>query len=541
MKSLTSLSTVRRMVLTLVVPLAVHGLHAQGLALQLPVTAPPFLLGSVMPTNDGGLLVYHATGPTGPLIRYNADGTVAWAKRYAPTLGADGHTPMPDGGVVISGAVDYYLGDTARYSNMRIGADGEAFWWRRYTISGWPVQIGQAQLTGAAIIGHDEESNVFTVLEHTIGAVSGPTVLKCDASGGLQWAVDLKEPPSMTRPVVLADEQGGCYVAVLRRNYLGNGFTLYRLNADGTLAWRRKLEADAQLSGFSGGITLSTDGTVLVAGWINNDAFHLRIDQDGDLVQALSFPVGQPTVPGNTKLPALLMPDGRFRFGERSVLTFSADGTLEEYRQCPTITYVDGNEDFELMHHVSGGDAAGLVVVGYLRARDITTNDFRMGMVAARIPWTSIGDGCPFECQDLPTAAGVPLSNEVFTYGEEAYEGPYPLYAYTSTHAVIVNEASAPVTTDACLTLTTNASLPPSPTLRLWPNPAAAGDILTIHVDAPRSWQCLDALGRTVAIQAQRTASGLLIPTAHLESGHYTILIASEGHTAPAVARFVVY
>lgn len=540
------LSTLR-MSLMLLIGSAAQCVHAQEFSIQFPVTGPPFALGRVMPAVGGGLLVHYGSAPADMFIRYDADGEAQWARQYyltpgginSPGIEVAGYTPMPDGGVVISGSVDYYLGDTARYSHVRLGPEGEVLWGQRYFISGWPVPIIQAQLTGAAILANDAEGNVFTALEHGWEAVSGPTILKCDDAGTLQWAVDLKQVSVMApRPLVLADEQGGCYVAILQNSFQEAGFTLYSLRTDGSLNWRRKLVMNGGQSWLSVGLAKGSGGTVLVAGWMNNDAYLLRIDQDGTLDQAWSYPVGPQQFPAYARLNSLPMPDGGVRFGETDVLRFLADGTLAEMLRCPRVSYEAGGEEYELSSHINGGDVYGVVVEGYMRAINTATSGIRMGLTAARVPWSALGDGCPFNCSNMPTAQAVPLSDSVYTYFNEPYDGPFPLFTYTTGIEVLDVEHSMPETTDLCLTL--GVTQQEQPNLGLRPNPLVAGDLLQVDVRTPRSWQCMDAMGRVVPIDAQRNALGLLVPTANLAPGLYSILVSVEGYALPAVARFVV-
>ena len=84
--------------------------HAQGFLRSFPLEEGGADFSNVMGTSDGGVLYRYARHPQKPMVRFDANGTIAWSKAYGNFAYFPALAPLPGGGAIVVSDVDFSPG-----------------------------------------------------------------------------------------------------------------------------------------------------------------------------------------------------------------------------------------------------------------------------------------------------------------------------------------------------------------------------------------------------------------------------------------------
>ena len=225
--------------------------------------------------SNGDLLIYGYTeaetgsGQEQYAIRVGPDGDVIW--EYV------GEGPEDE---LVIDAIETSEGDLVLAvvigkdgKLVKLDANGEVQWIKRYELAGWQFasQIAQTDDSGflltGFLMGSRQQADTW--------------LARCTAAGELEWETSFGDPAHDDYAQSLIRLKDGSYLI----GGIGNGMLLSRVDQDGNILWRRSLVGQT-VYGADGLIELE-DGGYLVAGLIqlvngrSYDAILLRTDAEG--------------------------------------------------------------------------------------------------------------------------------------------------------------------------------------------------------------------------------------------------------------------
>jgi len=283
----------------------------------------------VEPTGEGGFYVLGETDSYGAgdrdffLLEITEDGTEAWHRTYG-RAGREwpyGMLPLTDGDLLIYGFTESLTGETRNQYALRVGPAGEVVWelvgegpGEELILDALETAEGDLVLTVAAeedakLVRLDADGNVrwekryqltgwqyasqvaptndggFLLAGFSMSAGSPQQVdtwlARCSSTGELEWETSFGDPAFDDYATSLIRLSDGTYLI----GAIANGMLLSRVDEDGNVRWRRSPVGET----VHGAMALAEleDGGYLVAGLIqlvngrSYDAILLRTDPEG--------------------------------------------------------------------------------------------------------------------------------------------------------------------------------------------------------------------------------------------------------------------
>jgi uncharacterized delta-60 repeat protein len=241
-------------------------------------------------TPDGSVYVTGQTvGVQGDvlLLKFSPDGALEWQRRWDGGGRESGEAVAvaSDGAVYVTGGTDSF-GGFGHLFVLRFAPDGSLVWQRMRSVA-TDAAVGTGQ---SIAVGSDGSIYAAGVSPRTVIGEFDMLLLKLDHTGALVW-----QRTYSTGDV--ADARGGVTVApdgtvvvaggiqeVGRRTAVNDTF-VSKFGSDGTLIWDRGFGGDQ--GDFPGGVATRSEGTILVGGETGSfgaggdDAFLLQLDPGG--------------------------------------------------------------------------------------------------------------------------------------------------------------------------------------------------------------------------------------------------------------------
>jgi outer membrane protein assembly factor BamB len=159
---------------------------------------------------------------------------------------------------------------------VKLDADGNVRWTKRYELAGWQYasQIAQTDDGGFLLAGFSMSSSPRRQADTWLA--------RCTPTGELEWETSFGDPAHDDYGTSLIRLKDGTYLI----GGIGNGMLLSRVDQDGNVLWRRSLLEQQTVYGGMALIELE-DGGYLAAGFIqiingrSYDAILLRTDAEG--------------------------------------------------------------------------------------------------------------------------------------------------------------------------------------------------------------------------------------------------------------------
>lgn len=257
-------------------------LHSNGTlnrSLKFEVTSGQFIFNWVNSMPDGGFLV---TGGRYPpifhpiVIRFNADGSILWAKHFEDlTVGFSSHAVLRNG-VVLASEVYSGNGDTIGVNLVKIGSAGGINWSKNLKINNAVLSVGAALNNGIIIASHPERSNILSLV-------------RLDQTGKIQWkAKYYLGVAAFGISRVTQDADGSYVITGSTGDKAGNtksGFFI-KINSLGKLILQKILgfdrfsdEAQALFATQNGGYVLF--GSTYDSSGAKNDTLFLNLNSNG--------------------------------------------------------------------------------------------------------------------------------------------------------------------------------------------------------------------------------------------------------------------
>ncbi|MBI2930265.1 MAG: hypothetical protein HYY16_01320 [Planctomycetes bacterium] len=255
---------------------------------------------ATVPTADGGYLVTGYTSsfsgsPTSDawILKLNADGSPTWQKRYGGPEVNDQFRSVQvlnDGSFITVGSTDMDV--TGDVWVVKLNANGSIVWQKMYG--------GPAGDYGADI---HQTSDGGYIVGATTGSFGPATVfnvwiLKLDATGEIVWQKTYGGAGDDYLHSVQQTPDGEYVVAGFSNSFSSSQDAwIFKLNADGTMAWQRAYGPSGTNSERATAIAVNDDGTSVVAGYTSVSggslyAWALKLNADGTAAWHRSYSGG---------------------------------------------------------------------------------------------------------------------------------------------------------------------------------------------------------------------------------------------------------
>jgi uncharacterized delta-60 repeat protein len=234
------------------------------------------------------------------LTRFAADGALAWQRTFdGPEQFANDRAnsvaAAPDGSVYVTGQTLGVRGDVLL---LKFSPDGTLVWQQRWD--------GGATESGAAVAVASDGSVYVTGGTNSFGESGHLFVLRFASDGTLVWQ---RIRAAAAGEGIAVGPDGSVYAAGLAPRpggFVESDMVLLKLDPQGMLVWQRAYSA-AEIADARGGVTVAADGSVYVAGGIQevtrsgdavNDTLIAKFAPDGSLVWDRGYGGKQGDFPG---------------------------------------------------------------------------------------------------------------------------------------------------------------------------------------------------------------------------------------------------
>ncbi len=251
---------------------------------------------SIVQTTDGGYAVAGTTRSYGVglydflVLKLNPDGSLAWARTFGGTSYeyASSIVQTTDGGYAMAGSTRSFGAGGYDFFVLRLNPDGSLAWARTFGGTGTDQAFSIIQTTdgGYAVAGY---AGSFGAGDYDF------FVVKLNPDGSLDWVRTFGGANTDVAPSIIQTTDGGYAIAGYTRSFGSGGDDLLvlKLNPDGSLAWARTFGGAGTDYAYS--ITQANDGGYAVAGETGSfgsggdDLLVLKLNPDGSLAWARTF------------------------------------------------------------------------------------------------------------------------------------------------------------------------------------------------------------------------------------------------------------
>lgn len=274
------------------------------------------IMGSALPLTDGGCIVTGSTTSYGNgmydayLVRFRADGSMAWSTTYGGTSYDNGNciAACPDGGVVLCGMSRPDGGGQSSLLLVKFTANGDTVWARRHS--------GGNETFGCWIESTPDGGYIISGYVSQVGGY----LAKVDANGTIVWWRGINGNGDMVKP----SADGGYYVI--------SGASFIRTDSLGTVIWEHAPTSVSVVEPTPDGGYLAAAGDLIV----KRDA--------SDLTQWSLYAsgVGRELIKGLRALPGGGYAAVGVDFADQRdahLLMINADGTLRKEITFPGVGY----------------------------------------------------------------------------------------------------------------------------------------------------------------------------------------------------------
>jgi uncharacterized delta-60 repeat protein len=243
---------------------------------------------SIRHTSDGGYVVAGQTESFGAgsgdvwVLKLSCDGSVAWQKTYGGSGFDKGRSiqPTADGSYILVGETDVFGATGGDFWVLKLNANGSVAWQKRYGGSGWDTAYAVQQTTeGGYVVAGGTDS---------FGAGDADFwVLKLNSDGSIAWQRTYGGDNDDSARSIQGTLDGG-YILAGYTDSFGAGqrdFWVLKLHSDGTVAWEKRYGGTESDDAHS--IQQTSDGGYIVAGVTASfgagygDLWVLKLDSDG--------------------------------------------------------------------------------------------------------------------------------------------------------------------------------------------------------------------------------------------------------------------
>lgn len=264
---------------------------------------------SLQVTASGGYLIGGYTTSFGRgandalVINVDSNGNILWSKAYG---GADDDrflavAPTSDGGFIFTGYTDASGGLNADVMVVKMDSSGTILWQQTYSTSRNDKTYAiQATTDGGYIVAGSS-------IRPGLG-LEEPWVMKLDSAGAIEWqnVYTISQEDYINSIEQTAD--GGFILAI------ANHPTVLKLNADGMIAWQKQYSLFNNTRILS--VRSNTNGGYLVAGHTyvgsNRDGLILNLNDDGTIASQQTYGASDDSRDIDSFYTALSIPDGGF-------------------------------------------------------------------------------------------------------------------------------------------------------------------------------------------------------------------------------------
>ncbi|MCH7904229.1 MAG: SBBP repeat-containing protein [Armatimonadetes bacterium] len=239
-----------------------------------------------------GNSVGSGTGHDYATLKYDTDGILLWESRYnGGGSGSDAAFALAldsAGNVYVTGGTGSYPGRD--YATLKYDTDGNLLWARRYAGSGGAWDI-------ASHIAVDSAGNVYVTGESTgSGTDLDYATLKYDPDGNLLWASRYNRADYADRASALAvDNAGNVYVIGLTwAPDKGWDYATVKYDSNGNQLWDRRSDGPGFVTYQGADIEIDTESCVYVNGYspvpgIDDDYVTLKYDPSGNVLWEMRY------------------------------------------------------------------------------------------------------------------------------------------------------------------------------------------------------------------------------------------------------------
>jgi len=228
-------------------------------------------------------------------VKYSADGTYQWARRYDGTNNntddARGLTLDAQGNIYVAG-YSSGAGTGYDYAVVKYYPNGNTAWARRYDGVGsqhdaaWPVQV---DASGNVYVAGESGGNFFGDGNNDF------LVVKYDSSGNYQWAASYNGPADTVDSIddIVIDDFGNIY-AVGYSTGIGTktDYCLVKFLQTGDTAWTRRYDGPANWYDHPNDLHFDNLGNIIVTGFgytSTYDIITIMYDPDGNPIWNKSY------------------------------------------------------------------------------------------------------------------------------------------------------------------------------------------------------------------------------------------------------------
>ncbi len=255
---------------------------------------------SVVQTSDGGYIIAGSSLSTeisGMLnhgrsdfyiIKLGTEGEIQWQKLIGGSSmdSANAIQQTSDGGYIVAGwsnSTDVSTFSNKEPSILKLGIQGEIQWQNEFGENWFDManSIYQTADGGYIAAGNSTHSTLFT------SQIDEGRIIKFYANGIKKWEKTYQENKKDIWINSMVPSQDGGYIVTGYTDLAGVGgggykdTYIFKINDSGTIQWKKTYWTTGD--DWAESIAQTSDGNYIVAGFMRNDVYLLRINEDGEM------------------------------------------------------------------------------------------------------------------------------------------------------------------------------------------------------------------------------------------------------------------